>query len=358
MSTEADRNAGIPVRTPPAQPPAVIIRQTGFFTRLRIWLLTIFLIISLVANYGFYTAYSEYFSPSDGPKETFHSGDRDATDKLAMIRVMGTIMPPFSERIVKTIKKAHDDKHVKGVLLVVDSPGGTVTDSHKIYHELKKLSADKPVVVSMGSLAASGGYFVSMGAGPQARIFAEPTTWTGSIGVIIPHYEMTGVAEKIGFKSAPLKTGEFKDSLSAFREMTPRDKEVWDNILNQAFDLFLDVIDENRDSLDKDQVRALATGQIYTAQDAKKNGMVDEIGFQDDALDALKKVAGLSTARVVSYHYALDLWDTLLGSAKANDPSAQWRAILEMTVPRAMYYCSWGPLPPAPQEGFDSAAQD
>src|SRR6266576_4494251 len=117
----------------------------------------------------------------------------------------------------------------------------------------------------MGSMAASGGYFVAMGAGTKAKIFAEPTTWTGSIGVIIPHYELTEVAQKIGFKAAPLKTGEFKDSLSPFRELTPRDKEVWDNILTQSFDLFLDVIDENRDTLTKPQVRELANGQIYTA---------------------------------------------------------------------------------------------
>jgi protease-4 len=103
-------------------------------------------------------------------------------------------MTPFSDRVIKTIKKVRDDKDVKGVLLAVDSPGGTVTNSHQIYHELKKLAEQKPVVVSMGSLAASGGYFVAMGAGPKGKIFAEPTTWTGSIGVIIPHYEVTEVA--------------------------------------------------------------------------------------------------------------------------------------------------------------------
>jgi len=121
----------------------------------------------------------------------------------------------------------------------------------------------------MSSLAASGGYFVAMGAGPKSKIFAEPTTWTGSIGVIIPHYEVSDAATKLGIRAAPLKTGEFKDSLSPFRELTPRDKEVWDNILNQSFELFLEVIDENRDTLDMAKTRALATGQVYTAKDAK-----------------------------------------------------------------------------------------
>lgn len=342
---ESRKSAGQKV---PVPAPAIIIQQPDTaFRRLRFWVVAIVLVVSLIENYRMYMEYETYFASDEGPSERFHSGDRHATDRFALIRVSGTIMPPFTEHILKAIKKAKNDKHVKGIVLAIDSPGGTVTDSHKIYHRLQELAAEKPIVVSMGSLAASGGYFVAMGAGPKARIFAEPTTWTGSIGVIIPHYEVTEAADRIGFKSAPLKTGEFKDSLSPFRPLTERDKALWDNILNQSFDLFLQVIDENRDTLDRAQVRALATGQIYTAQDAKQNGMIDEIGFLDDAIETLKQITGISTPRVVTYHFPVDLWETLLGTAKANEPAAQWRAILEMTVPRAMYYCSWGmPLPP------------
>ena len=158
---------------------------------------------------------------------------------------------------------------------------------------------------------------------------------------------MTEVAQKIGFKAAPLKTGEFKDSLSPFRELTPGDKKVWDNILNQSFDLFLEVIDENRDTLTMPQVRELATGQIYTAQDAKKIGMIDEIGFEEDAIEELKKLTNLTKARVVTYHHAVDIWDVLMGSTASNDPATRWKSLLELTVPRAMYYFSGGlPLPP------------
>src|SRR5207249_4779291 len=134
----------------------------------------------------------------------------------------------------------------------------------------------------------------------------------------------------------------FKDSLSPFRELTPRDKELWDNILSQSFDLFLEVIDENRDSLTMPQVRALATGQIYTAKDARKLGMIDEIGFEDDALAELKKITNLEKARVVTYHNPVDIWDVLMGSTAAHDPAAQWKSLLELTVPRAMYYFSSG----------------
>ena len=330
-------------RNPAAAAPTIVVQQTGrSSTRFTFWLLTTLLISSLLANLTMYVQYREYFPGDSGPDEKFHSGDRRATDKLAIIRVKGTIMPPFSDRVVAAIKKAKDDENVKGVLLAVDSPGGTVTHSHLIYHRLRELAETKPIFVSMGSLAASGGYFVAMGAGTKSKIFAEPTTWTGSIGVIIPHYEVTDLAEKVGFKALPLKTGEFKDSLSPFRALTERDKELWGNILGQSFDLFVDVIDENRDTLNREQVKELATGQIYTAQDAKKNGMIDEIGFEEDAIDALKKSLNLSKARVVEYQHPYGALDILLGSARSSDPSAQWRAIMEMTVPRAMYYCSWG----------------
>jgi protease-4 len=337
-------NRGSAPAAPHGQPQTVVVQSPPrYFGRGKVWLLTILLVCSLAANYKMYLEYRDYFATDEGPTERFHSGDRASADKLAIIRVAGTIMPPFTDHVVKSIKKAKDDPQVKGVILVVNSPGGTVTDSHQIYHRLQELAAKKPIVVSMGSLAASGGYFVAMGAGPNARIFAEPTTWTGSIGVIIPHYEATEAADKLGIKAVPLKTGEFKDSLSPFKPLSERDKELWDNILNQSFDLFLTVIDENRENLDREKVRALATGQIYTARDAKENGLIDEIGFQEDAIESLKKTLGLSEARVVAYHYTLDLWEALLGSAKANDPAAQWRALLELTVPRAMYFCSWTP---------------
>jgi protease IV len=338
------------IQNSPGQPTTIIVQAPGgAFSRLKSWVLTTLLMSSLLANLVMYVEYGEYSGGGEGPHEKFYSGDRDATDKLAIIRVTGTIMPPFSDRVIKAIKKAKEDEHVKGVLLVVDSPGGTVTDSHQIYHRLKELSEKKPIVVSMGSLAASGGYFVAMGAGTKGKIFAEPTTWTGSIGVIIPHYEVTDVAEKVGFKALPLKTGEFKDSLSPFRAMTERDKVLWDNILKQSFDLFVQIIDDNRDTLNEEQVRELATGQIYTAQDAMKLKMIDAIGFEEEALEELKKTVNLPKVRVVMYQHPVGLLDPLLGSVKASDPAAQWRALLEMTVPRAMYYCSWG-LPVLPGE--------
>ncbi len=175
-------------------------------------------------------------------------------------------MPPFTERILKSLERAEDDPEVRGVLLIVDSPGGLVADSHQIYHRLTRLREKKPVAVSMRRMAASGGLYVAMGAGPQGMIFAEPTTWTGSIGVIIPRYEISELAEKVGVEPGSLKTGELKDSLNPIRPLSEQEIKVWNEILAESLDQFIDVIDQNRDTLDNAEVRELATGQVYTAK--------------------------------------------------------------------------------------------
>lgn len=352
MPTEKDPASPPPSHVPPAAPPGVYFLapppKPGLISRFRSWVLLSLLMASLAFNFGMVASYKEYFSEADGPSEKYHSGDRLAKEKVAIIRVSGTIMPPFTRRVIQAIEKARDDDQVKGVILAVNSPGGLVTDSHQIYHRLRQLSEKKPIYVSMGSMAASGGVYVAMGAGPSAKIFGEPTTWTGSIGVIIPHYEVAELAEKIGVRAAPLKTGEFKDALSPFRPLTDRDKALWDDIMNQSFEQFLQVIDDGREKLNLEQVRALATGQIYTARDAKANGLIDEIGYEEDAIDALKQKLGLTKTRIVSYHTPLTLVDALLGSAQARDSREQWQTLVDATVPRAMYFCSWGQFLPIP----------
>lgn len=352
MSMESERSGATGVSGGGREIVVVQAPQAGVFSRLKSWFLMLLLVGSLLANMAMYSAYHEYFAADEGPTEKFHSGDRLAGSKIALLRVSGMIMPPFTGRLLKTIDHVAKDDDVKGVLLSVDSPGGLVSDSHQIYHRLKELRDKhrKPIVVSMGSIAASGGYYIAMGAGPQAKIYAEPTTWTGSIGVIIPRYEVAELAQKLGVKSAPLKTGEFKDTLSPFRDLSEREKTLWTNILDQSFDQFLEVIDEGRGNLDKQQVRELATGQIFTAKDAKANGLIDEIGYEEDALAALKQLCGLTEARVVTYQHAVSLAEILSGSAQTPDATAQWRALLEASVPRAMYFCSWGlPLPRLPE---------
>jgi protease-4 len=356
---------------PPGQPILVYRkRSTGLLL-----VLAFLLLASVVANLWLYGKYQKQFSPRNKAVETFFSGNALASDKIAIIRIQGTIMPPFTERILAQLEAAQKDEAVKGVLLTIDSPGGLVADSHQIYHQLQKLREEggKPVYVAMKRIAASGGYYVAMGAGPEGQIFAEPTTWTGSIGVIIPHYDVSGLAESWNIKSTPLKTGKFKDALSPFREPSAEERAVWAEILNESFEKFLTVIDENRTQLtirktleptapnnpevvvnhlslvpenaQADDPVNLSTGQIFTASNALKHGMIDAIGFEADALDALKEKLGLEEARVITYKSPVTLWEMVLGLGQAQAPEEREQARLDAAVPQAMYYFSW--VPPA-----------
>ncbi len=307
--------------------------------RRRFWCVVIVLGVSLIANLVFWSDYDSYYAGDEPPAEKFYDGERDSDAKIARIEIVGTISPPFTPRILSALERAEEDEEVKGVLLIVDSPGGLVADSHQIYHRLERLRSKKPVVVSMKRLAASGGLYVAMGVGPEGLIYAEPTTWTGSIGVIIPRYDLSGLAEKIGVESDSLKTGELKDSLNPFRPLSEQDEVVWKAILADSFDRFIDVIASNRKTLTEEQVRELATGQIYTAGQARDAGLIDRIGFEEDALAALQGTLKLKTARVIEYEFPIGLLDLLMPAADAVDPRLQADAALDRAVPKAMYHC-------------------
>lgn len=328
----------------PAAPSAQSCRSV--WNRFARWCVVAVLIGSISLNVALWSLSQDWFGESKHVTERFHSGNHKSKSKLAIIEISGTIMPPFTSRTLKAIKQAKEDHAVKGVLLQIDSPGGFVSDSHQIYHRLKELAETKPIYVSMKSLAASGGYYVAMGAGENAKIYAEPTTWTGSIGVIIPRYEFVGLKEKLGIDSKPLKTGEFKDALNPFSPLSDREKAVWDNILQQSFSRFVTVIDENRKKLNRAMVTKLATGQIYTADDALEIGLIDAIGYEEDALTDLADAAQVTDPQIVKYEHQSGLVDLILGSKTQFDPAAQWRSWLEATVPRAMFYCSWAPVIP------------
>jgi protease-4 len=301
------------------------------------------LLVSIILNLWFILDPLSY-SPPGIPEQHF-AGDSGAKDRIAIINFEGTISPPFTERWLKQIKRATEDETVKGVVMVIDSPGGFVADSHQLLRKIQELAKSKPVYVSMKRIAASGGYYISMGIGEQGRIFAEPTTWTGSIGVIIPRYNATELVEKIGVKSEPLVTGPLKDTLNPFRDMTEQETQVWDAILKDSFDRFVSVIDAGRAQLDDAVIRKLATGQIYTANQALENSLVDEIGYTEDAVAALAKQLQLSSYDAFEYRSTPGLVDALIGSkASAADVIAD--QILQASVPRAMYYASWNPWVP------------
>jgi len=311
-------------------------------------ILVVLLMASLLFNVAQLAAFRDYATGSQPPFERFHSGELTASDKIARLEISGIIMPPYTDRWLKAIDAIEKDDKVRGVLMIVDSPGGLVADSHQIYSRLKKLRGKKPIVVSMKRLAASGGYYVAMGGGSEVKIFAEPTTWTGSIGVIMPRYNLAELAKTWGVKSEPLVTGPMKNTLDPLQEMTPEERQIWMAILDDAFQRFVEVIVDGRGKLTADQVKPLATGQVYTANQALANGLIDAIGDEDDALNSLKSQLNLTNVRVIQYDFPIGVLDLVLGSSSAQqeggnvkiDPLA---TLLEANVPRAMYLFGWHP---------------
>lgn len=318
--------------------------------RSRKWLvrlLVFLLLLSLLVNFTQLVSFQQY-AAGETPYEHFHSGELIASDKISRLEISGVIMPPYTERWLKAIKKISEDDAVKGVLLVIDSPGGLVADSHQIYHRLQKLSEKKPIVVAMKRLAASGGYYVAMGAGPKAKIYVEPTTWVGSIGVILPRYDVSDLAKSWGIKSDPLVTGPLKNALDPFNPMQPEEVEVWKTIIDDAFVRFIQVIDEGREKLTADKVRALATGQVYTANQGLENGLVDLVGYEEDALEDLKTQLNLKSVRVVEYQFPSSFLDVLSVAGESKPPQSQaaidpLKRLWEANVPRAMYLFGWHP---------------
>lgn len=347
MSTVPSRQTG--------EPPVVVqLQPPGLFRSCLARLVLAAFTISVLTNlYYFSTAETD----ESAGNEKFVSGDKDADDKIAIIPINGTIMPPFTERVLKMIENASEDDDVKGVILSIDSPGGLVADSHQMYHRLKKLAKEKKIYVSMKRVAASGGVYAAMGVGEEGKIFAEPTTWTGSIGVIIPRYDFSGLGQKYGVASDSLTTGEFKDSLNPLKPLSDADRKVWGEIMEDSFARFIGVIAEGRKGLDEETVRnELATGQVFTAEQAKTNGLIDDIKYEDEVIDILKQDLKLTKVRVMKYTYTPTTLELLLGQAKAQQPQDPLKTLFDNNVPRAMYYFGWGAgvaQPPVLQPGLE-----
>jgi protease-4 len=331
-----------------AAPPQVIIQQSAF-GRYGKWLLVL-LGFAVMTILGMSAAYQSYFSPSNGPQERYHSLNRRATDKIAVIDVSGAILE--GDGFVKQqLDRVRDDDNVVAMVLRIDSPGGTVTGSDYIYHHVKKLVKDRklPVVVSMGSICASGGYYIAMAAGDGDKenvIFAEPTTWTGSIGVVIPHYDLSGLLAEYSVKDDSVASHKFKLMGSPTRELSPAEREEERKLLQELVDIsfarFKELVVEGRPKLKEDAaaLKKATTGQIFTAQQALDLGLIDQIGFVEEAIARAAELAGKKTSdvRAVKYQEPSTL-GSLLGvqAPLSNRISFDMKSILEFAVPRAFY---------------------
>ncbi|MBI3994824.1 MAG: signal peptide peptidase SppA [Nitrospirae bacterium] len=278
-------------------------------------------------------------------------------DKIVLVDLTGVISeeekgsslapePNPVARIKEELKMASRDPAVKAVVLRINSPGGTVTASDLIHHELEvfKKQTGKKVIASILDLGASGGYYVAAAAD---RIMAHPTTVTGSIGVIMLSVNVEGLLEKIGVTGTSIKSGDKKDMGSPLRPMTPEERQLFQGVINQMYDRFVSVVAAGRKNLSLDQVKRAADGRIYTAQQALDLGLVDRIGYLDDALALAKTEAGLREASVVIYARPGAYKDNIYSEAPdfasrtVNIVNLDLKSFVQYGTPRFMYL--WAP---------------
>ena len=216
--------------------------------------------------------------------------------------MFGGYEPDLQESIRSVLDKAREDKHVKALLLRINSPGGEVTVTDIIYDELIRFKEDHDakVVAAMMQVAASGGYYLACA---SDHIIAHPTTLTGSISVIRNAFNIEGLMGKVGVEHEALKSGDKKDMGSPFRAMTDEERALMQEMILAVQGRFLDVVEAGRPNLTRERIEQLADGRVYTAGQALEVGLVDEIGYLENAFETAKKEAKLKDASLVVYTY-------------------------------------------------------
>jgi protease-4 len=341
-----------PYRQP--QTTHIVLQQPSAFGRYG-KLLLVLLILAVMALIGQNASYRSYFSPPDAPQEKFYSLSEEATDKVAIIRVEGAILD--ADGFVKRqIDRVREDDAVKAVVLRIDSPGGTVTASDFLYNELRDMLAEReiPMVVSMGSICASGGYYMAMAADSgEDIVFAEPTTWTGSIGVVIPHYDISELLAHWKIEDDSIASHQYKLMGSPTRQLSPEEeaeeRKLLQELVDESFERFKQIVLRGRPALKEDEasLETATTGRIFTADQAKELKLIDKIGFLDAAIDRAAELAGREpkSLRCIHYEEPPSSLKMLLGAKTGVLPSGKvdLASILDLTAPRAYYICTWLP---------------
>lgn len=313
--------------------------------------------------------------------ERFHSGTATARDKIAIVNIDGVLMDGTMGYAEKQVEAAASDEHVKAVVLRIVSPGGSITASDDFYRRIIELrdgtaprqrGGKKPLVVSMGAMAASGGYYIAV---PAQWLVAEVTSITGSIGVYAAFPNLKELGDKYGFKMNLIKAGDVKASGSMFHDMKPEERQLWQDMIDHAYDRFIEVVETNRPALkgkmkevviekeieDRDAsgkpvlgpdgkpkmvpfVRRRADGGIFTAQDAKTFQLIDEIGYLDAAVAKAVKLAGLGEFRAITYDRPQSLSSMLFGQAPQTSNQLDTNKLPSVAVPRLWYLTSQAEL--------------
>jgi protease-4 len=331
--TKSDEGSGMDTSGPSSQPetPAGEPRRrrrrwpfvVGGLVALGLVGLAVFAVLLIAVAAGGPTAPAVY-------DEEYVSGD--GADKVAIVPIEGTIAPADDtmggtlptttpEGLSDALSQAGSDPSVVAVVLEINSPGGGVTASDEMHQSILDFekNTNEPVVVSMQDVTASGGYYISTAAD---RIVANQTTLTGSLGVIFEITNFAEAADKYGIKQVVIKSGKYKDIGSAFREMTPEERNIFQSIVDDSYAQFVNVISEGR-HIPKDRVREIADGRVYSGLQAKKLGLVDSFGGLDEASDIAGELAGTSDTTVVRYVQQPSLTDTLLARFAPEKPQAE-----------------------------------
>lgn len=321
--------APAPVPAPMAAPPP---RRRWW-----LWLLLLVLVVSLLGNCALFGALAVSAAgggTAAGNEEVIEQGG--GTRRILLVEVTGEISdapangpfgdsrPSLAEQVEAELRHAIEDSAVVGVLLAVDSPGGGVTASDRLHRAVAAVrTAGKPVVVHMGDLCASGGYYLSA---PADHLVAMPTTITGSIGVIMVTLDVSRLlGEKLGVTATAIKSGALKDLGSPFKPLSDAERTVLQGVVDAMYGRFVQVVVDGRSGRPgltgspdevKTRVRALADGRIYTADQAKDLGLIDEIGYRDAALAAVRRLAKAPDAPLIRRKHSHGLLELLGASAK------------------------------------------
>jgi protease-4 len=247
-------------------------------------------------------------------------------ERVLLLELKGTIPTDKAlEDFLSQVRQAREDPGIKAVVLEVVSPGGGVTETEAIHRALKELAREKPLVASLGTVAASGGYYAATAA---REIFTTPTTVTGSIGVIATLPQVQGLLDKLGVGVEVLKEGRLKDMASGLRPLTPEEKAVIQSFLREAYELFVKRVAEGR-RMPPEKVYRLADGRIYSGAQALALGLADREGYLEDAAQRAAELAGLTGFRLVRYKKPKGLLVELLGDEPPFGFTSDTQALLQ-----------------------------
>ncbi len=282
-----------------------------FYRRKSLWLILLFLFSSIfvigcaIVNVPFFPSVQEL-------EERVVEGE--GYNKILLIDISGLISEKerntsgglregasIVSEMKEALKKAETDDDICGIILRINSPGGTVTASDIIHHELKlfKEKTGARITACLMDVGASGGYYVATAAD---EIIAHPTTITGSIGVITLRFDVEGLLSRIGIKEETVKSGDKKDIWSPFRPSTTEERKIIQTIIDSLHQRFISTVTDGRKSLSRKDVEKLADGRIYTADQALKAGLIDRVGYLDDAVNRMKQYAGIKNASIITYY--------------------------------------------------------